>query len=97
MWRKLGINRISKKGLQIEKIPKGSSEFYCYINLISDKHLICIVITNVPENQSAKFYRIEKCKFPLIQEPAHRHREVLIITNQGKHSSGIAVFTKAEK
>jgi hypothetical protein len=51
----------------------------------------------VPENQGTKIYRIEKSEVPRIQEPALRHREVLVITNQGKNSSGLAVFTKSEK
>jgi len=97
VWRNLGIHQISKNGLQTEKILKISAEFYCYINLLSDKHLIWIVITNVPENQGTKIYRIEKSEVPRIQEPALRHREVLVITNQGKNSSGLAVFTKSEK
>ena len=55
------------------------------------------MITLGSKNQGTKFYRIEKGKVQSIQEPAFRVREVVVITTQGKHSSGIAVFTKAEK
>ena len=81
-----------------KKVPKISAEFYYYINLFSDKNLIGIVITIGPENQGTKIYRIEKGKVPCIQEPAFTGREVVVITTPTKkHSSGLAVFTRAEK
>ena len=49
---KLGTNRISKNGLQNDTFLKTNAEFYCYVNLLSDKHstLRIFVITLVLKN-----------------------------------------------
>ena len=80
-----------------KNVPKISEEIYCYINLLSDKHLIWIMISLGPENQGTKIYRTENGKVPCMQEPVLGHREMVVITTQRKHSSELAVFTKAKK